>query len=71
MTLEHAVMLQTSDTAKVVGLHDRGIIRPGLRADINVIDFDKLRLTAPCVAFDSGETSSSSFVSPAAVAQYS
>ena len=32
----------TSDTAGAAGLHDRGILRPGLKADVNVIDWEKL-----------------------------
>ena len=37
----------THDPASAVGLGDRGLLRPGYRADINVIDFDKLRLGSP------------------------
>ena len=33
-------------------LLDRGVIRPGYKADINVIDFDRLQLKAPEVAYD-------------------
>ena len=40
------------ETAQSVGLGDRGALRPGLRADINVIDFDKLQLGAPRVQRD-------------------
>jgi len=40
------------DTATVVGLHDRGRIAPGLKADINLIDFDRLRLHAPEITYD-------------------
>ena len=36
--LEEAVKLQTSDTAHLLGLKDRGVIAEGLRADINIID---------------------------------
>ncbi|MBC5767079.1 N-acyl-D-amino-acid deacylase family protein [Ramlibacter albus] len=43
---------QTSDTARTVGLLDRGVIKPGMKADINVIDVDKLVLPAPRMAFD-------------------
>ena len=50
--LELAVRRQTADTAAVYGLHDRGRITPGLKADLNLIDFDRLRLQAPTVAFD-------------------
>ncbi len=47
ISVEEAVRLQTSATAEVIGLDDRGIIEPGRRADINVIDFDRLRLNFP------------------------
>jgi len=47
LPVEEAVRLQTTATADVMGLTDRGRIAPGLRADINVIDFDKLELHAP------------------------
>ena len=41
------VKRQTSDTAKAVGLADRGTLAPGRKADLNVIDFENLRLRAP------------------------
>lgn len=50
--LELAVRRQTADTAAVYGLHDRGRIAPGQKADLNLIDFDRLRLQPPVVAFD-------------------
>jgi N-acyl-D-aspartate/D-glutamate deacylase len=40
------------DTAQAVGLADRGILAPGFKADLNVIDVDHLRLHAPEVAHD-------------------
>ncbi len=40
------------DNANAVGLTDRGLLRPGLRADINVIDFDRLSVHAPEVRYD-------------------
>ncbi len=40
------------DTAEAVGLRDRGVVAPGYKADINVIDFDRLRLHAPEVVHD-------------------
>jgi N-acyl-D-aspartate/D-glutamate deacylase len=50
--LEQAVKMQTRDTAESVGLFDRGLIQPGLRADLNVIDYEGLTLRAPEVAYD-------------------
>ncbi len=46
------VKRQTADTAAAVGLLDRGTLAPGYRADINVIDFDRLGLGAPHLVFD-------------------
>jgi N-acyl-D-aspartate/D-glutamate deacylase len=43
---------QTSDTAAAVGLLDRGLIRPGMKADVNVIDFARLRLGRPYIVHD-------------------
>lgn len=42
----------THEPASFLGLHDRGRIAPGLRADINVIDFDRLRLHKPVLHAD-------------------
>lgn len=42
----------TSDSAHAVGLHDRGVIAPGLKADINVIDYGKLGLERPYMVYD-------------------
>ncbi|MDO9429711.1 MAG: amidohydrolase family protein, partial [Phenylobacterium sp.] len=39
LTLEAMVRMQTHDTAQAVGLHDRGLIQTGYRADLNVIDY--------------------------------
>ena len=33
---------QCADTAALVGLHDRGVLAPGKRADVNLVDFDAL-----------------------------
>uniref|UniRef100_UPI0025E0248A N-acyl-D-amino-acid deacylase family protein n=1 Tax=Novosphingobium sp. TaxID=1874826 RepID=UPI0025E0248A len=46
------VKRQTSDTARAVGLFDRGVIALGMKADLNVIDFDRLAVAAPEMAFD-------------------
>ena len=42
----------TSATARAVGLHDRGVVAEGRRADLNVIDFDHVRCEAPVMAYD-------------------
>jgi N-acyl-D-aspartate/D-glutamate deacylase len=52
LDLAHMVRMQTRDTAAALGLHDRGVIRRGMRADLNVIDYDRLHLHAPQVAYD-------------------
>jgi N-acyl-D-aspartate/D-glutamate deacylase len=43
---------QTSDTAAAVGLCDRGLVRPGMKADLNVIDFARLQLRRPYIVHD-------------------
>lgn len=50
--LEVAVRNQTRDTAVQYGLRDRGVLAPGMKADLNVIDFENLDLTAPEVRYD-------------------
>ena len=46
------VKRQTADTARAVGLGDRGVLAPGMKADLNVIDFDRLAIEQPVMAFD-------------------
>jgi N-acyl-D-amino-acid deacylase len=50
--LEQAVKMQTHDTARCVGLEDRGTLEVGMKADLNIIDFDALQLEAPQIIFD-------------------
>jgi N-acyl-D-aspartate/D-glutamate deacylase len=50
--LEQAIKRQTKDTAELYGLSDRGTLAPGMKADINLIDFDNLRLHPPEMVFD-------------------
>jgi N-acyl-D-aspartate/D-glutamate deacylase len=52
MPLEYVVQRQSRDTARQVGLDDRGTLEPGMLADVNVIDFDNLTLRAPEMAYD-------------------
>ena len=46
------VQRQCRDTARTVGLHDRGILAPGYRADLNIIDFEHLTARRPEVRYD-------------------
>lgn len=46
------VKAQTQDTARAVDLQDRGTLEPGMRADINLIDFDNLCVRAPEIVHD-------------------
>jgi N-acyl-D-aspartate/D-glutamate deacylase len=50
--LEELVRRLTSDTASAAGLSDRGVIAVGKKADLNVIDYDKLAFGRPYVAHD-------------------
>jgi N-acyl-D-aspartate/D-glutamate deacylase len=50
--LEFLVRKLTSDTARAYGLNDRGQLKPGLLADLNVIDFERLRLHRPVAVSD-------------------
>ena len=47
-----AVKALAADTAAAVGLHDRGLLRPGYKADINIIDMDRVALLRPRVVRD-------------------
>ena len=49
---ETCVRKMTSETAALYGLGDRGVLAPGKRADINLIDADGVQLLAPEVWFD-------------------
>ena len=50
--LEMLVKKQTKDTAETFGLFDRGEIKPGMLADINIIDFDNLNVSHPKMIHD-------------------
>lgn len=50
--LETVVHRQTQATAALFGLRDRGVVAPGYRADLNVIDLDRLALDPPRMAWD-------------------
>lgn len=50
--VETLIAKQCRMTAETVGLGDRGVLAPGYRADVNIIDFDGLRLHAPEIRYD-------------------
>jgi N-acyl-D-aspartate/D-glutamate deacylase len=50
--IERVVRMQARDTARFVGLRDRGTIEPGMRADLNVVDRDRLALLRPTLQRD-------------------
>jgi len=50
--LELLIAKQTRGTAEAYGLLDRGLLAPGHKADINVVDFDNLALRRPEVVYD-------------------
>ena len=52
MSLPWAVKRMTSDNALALGLEDRGLLRPGYKADLNVIDYDRLTLHCPEPVYD-------------------
>ncbi len=52
LPLARAVRMLTRETAEFLGLRDRGLLAPGLKADVNVIDLEHLRLFRPRLVQD-------------------
>ena len=52
LPLEMLIRKQTKDTAETYGLFDRGEIKPGMLADINIIDFEELNVSHPKMIHD-------------------
>lgn len=52
LPVEWVVKAQSRDTAMAVGLADRGLLKVGYKGDVNVIDYDRLTLHRPGVAYD-------------------
>ena len=52
LPLELVVHRQTRQTAELYGLGDRGVVAPGMRADLNLIDLDRLTFGPPRMATD-------------------
>ena len=50
--LEEAIRMLTQEPAEVFGIADRGVLREGAHADINVIDLDRLELLPPVFVHD-------------------
>ena len=47
LPVEEAVKALACDTARAFGLYDRGVLAPGMRADINLIDLPAMRMGVP------------------------
>ena len=52
LPLEYIVRRQTSQTAELYGITDRGVVATGMRADLNLIDYDRLGFDVPRMAYD-------------------
>ena len=52
LSIEEIVRRLTSDTANAAGLGDRGVLAPGKKADVNIIDLDRMSFGRPYVTFD-------------------
>ena len=52
LPLERVVEMQARATARFIGLHDRGTIEVGMRADLNVVDLANLALLRPVMRRD-------------------
>jgi N-acyl-D-amino-acid deacylase len=50
--IEHLVAKLSSGNARLYGLEDRGTVKPGKRADLNVIDLERLDIAAPYLRYD-------------------
>lgn len=51
-SVEQAIKYHTHDTARAVCLEDRGTLEVGMRADINIIDFENLAVESPEIIYD-------------------
>ena len=52
LPVEFVFQKQSRDTAQTVGLNDRGVLAPGYRADIIVVDMEHLRMRRPEITYD-------------------
>jgi N-acyl-D-aspartate/D-glutamate deacylase len=47
-----AIKRLSADNAAAIGLNDRGVLAAGKKADINILDYDNMRLRAPKIVYD-------------------
>jgi len=52
LPLAFAVKRLTRDNARALGLGDRGLVAPGKKADLNVIDYGRLQIRVPEMHYD-------------------
>jgi N-acyl-D-aspartate/D-glutamate deacylase len=52
LTVPYVVRALSREPAMAVGLNDRGVIAPGYRADLNLVDYERLRVYSPRVECD-------------------
>ena len=52
LPVEHVIEMLTSRNARHIGLHDRGVIAPGMRADLNLIDPTRIGAEIPKIVRD-------------------
>lgn len=52
LSIPWVVRAHAHETAAAVGLHDRGLLAPGYKADVNLIDYDALTLHPPKIVHD-------------------
>lgn len=52
ISVENGVRMLTRKTAELYSLFDRGLLSPGMKADINIIDFERLNLHSPRIVHD-------------------
>ena len=52
LPLETVIKMQTSETANLLGIKDRGVLEKGYKADINIIDYEGLTLHEPEIIND-------------------
>ena len=52
LPLKTVIKMQTSETASLLGINDRGVLEEGYKADINIIDYEKLTLHEPEIIND-------------------